>query len=74
MNTWILPTALQQDVKAVPSPRLCKGRLDDGTAMALSAELRMSGDIIKVGMATTSAQEVRSRDEHARCSDPGADI
>jgi len=67
-NTWILSTALKQDVIAIARPSFGKGSLNYRATMPLPAMFGMGYDIFEECVSTSAAQKIRRGDEHAgRC-------
>ena len=67
-DTWVLSTALQQDVVAIARPSFGKGSANDRAAMPLPAMFRMGYDIFEESVSTSAAQKIRRGDEHTgRC-------
>jgi hypothetical protein len=65
MHTWVLATALKQDVMTIPSPSRCQRGMDNCTPVALAAELRMRDDILEKSVLTTRTEDVGDSDKHA---------
>jgi len=74
VDARVLSAALQQDVMAIPRPRLGQCGFHDSPTMPLSAKLGVGHDIFEECVSAAAAQKIWRGNKHAGCRDPGADI
>ena len=66
VDAGVGPSALQQDVMAVLLPSVFQSGSQHCAAVALTSEVRVGNDILDEAMLTTTTEQVRCNDQHAR--------